>query len=241
LIMLFEILTLFPEALEAYLAASIVGRAREAGLIEVGLTDIRDFAEDRHRTVDDRPFGGGDGMVMKPEPLAAAIRSVLPGRVVLTSAKGRPFDQKKAAEFSLADKIILVCGRYEGVDERVIELLVDEEVSIGDYVLTGGELASLVILDAATRLIPGVLGGENSIEEESFNDGLLEYPHYTRPRVFEGLDVPQVLLNGDHQRIRNWRREQSLRLTRQKRPDLYERSRPNDDRKRTTLDDYKIE
>jgi len=218
--MLFEILTLFPEALEGYLASSILGRARAAGLVEVRVTNVRDFATDKHRTADDRPYGGGAGMVMKPEPLAKAIRKVLPGRVILASPKGRPFDQAKAGELAEQSKLILVCGRYEGVDQRLIDLLVDEEVSVGDYVLTGGELPALIILDATARLIPGVVGGENAVGEDSFSEGLLEYPHYTRPRLFENRQAPQVLLSGDHESIRRWRRRESLRLTLQRRPEL---------------------
>ncbi len=221
--MLFEILTLFPEALEGYLSASILGRAQKAGLVQVKVTDIRRFAVDRHHTADDRPFGGGDGMVMKPEPLAAAIRQAQPGWVILTSPRGRRFDQPRAAKLAALEKIILVCGRYEGVDQRVVDLLVDEEVSIGDYVLTGGELAAMVIVDATVRMIPGVLGGDGSSEEDSFSQGLLEYPHYTRPRVFEGLEVPEVLLSGDHARVARWRRRQSLRLTLRRRPELLAR------------------
>ena len=218
--MLFEILTLFPEALEGYLASSILGRAQAAGLVEVRVTNIRDFATDKHRTADDRPYGGGAGMVMKPEPLAKAIRKALPGRVVLASPKGRPFDQAKAGELAEQGKLILVCGRYEGVDQRLIDLLVDEEVSVGDYVLTGGELPALIILDATARLIPGVVGGENAVGEDSFSEGLLEYPHYTRPRLFENRQTPPVLLSGDHECIRRWRRRESLRLTLQRRPEL---------------------
>lgn len=218
--MFFEILTLLPEAMEGYLAASILGRAQAAGLVEIRVTNIREFATGKHRTADDRPYGGGNGMVMKPEPLAKAIRAALPGRVVLTSPRGRPFDQAKARELAGVDKLILVCGRYEGVDQRLIDLLVDEEISVGDYVLTGGELPALIVLDATARLIPGVLGGEGSAGEDSFSEGLLEYPHYTRPRVFEDRLTPQVLLSGDHESIRRWRRRESLWLTLQRRPEL---------------------
>ncbi len=218
--MFFEILTLFPEAVEGYLNTSVLGKAVEKGLIRVKVTNIRDFTADRHKTADDRPFGGGSGMVMKPEPLAAAIKAALPGRVILTSPRGRPFDQRVARRLAELEKIILVCGRYEGVDQRVIDRYVDEELSVGDYVLTGGELAALIIIDAAARLIPGVLGDEGSIAEESFADGLLEYPHYTRPREFEGLRVPEVLLNGDHAKIAAWRRKEALRATWSRRPDL---------------------
>ena len=223
--MFFEILTLFPEAVEGYLEASILGRARKEGLVRVEVTNIRDFALDKHQVTDDRPYGGGDGMLMKPEPLAAAIRRALPGRVMLTSPRGRPFDQAKARELTREDKVILVCGRYEGVDQRVIDLLVDEEISIGDYVLTGGEIAALAVIDATVRLIPGVLGGEDSSEEDSFSRGLLEHPHYTRPREFEGLEVPEVLLSGDHARIRRWRDRESVRVTLANRPELLDKVR----------------
>jgi len=218
--MFFEILTLFPESMEGYLGASILGRARDKGLVRVKITNIRDYALDKHQVTDDRPYGGGDGMLMKPEPLAAAIRQALPGRVLLTSPRGVPFNQARAGSLTGYDKVILVCGRYEGVDQRVIDLLVDEEISIGDYVLTGGELAALAIIDATARLIPGVLGGEDSSAEDSFSQGLLEHSHYTRPREFEGLEVPEILLSGDHARIRSWRRMDSLRTTLANRPEL---------------------
>ena len=222
--MFFEILTLFPEALEGYLATSIVGRAIKAGRVEARVTNIRDFALDKHQVTDDRPYGGGDGMLMKPEPLAAAIRQALPGRVVLTSPRGRPLSQAGARRLAQEKRLILVCGRYEGVDQRVIDSLVDEELSIGDYVLTGGELAALVIVDATVRLLPGVLGSEGSCRDDSFSQGLLEHPHYTRPQVFEGREVPEVLLSGDHARIERWRRRESLRVTLTNRPDLLDRA-----------------
>ena len=220
--MLFEILTLFPEAVEGYLDASIIGRARRAGLIEIQVTNIRDFTHDKHRTADDRPFGGGDGMVMKPEPLAEAIKAALPGRVILASPRGERLTQAKVGELAGRDKLILVCGRYEGVDQRVIDLYVDEEISCGDYVITGGELAAMIMVDATARLIPGVLGAEGSAEEESFSDGLLEYPQYTRPREFEGQSAPEVLFSGDHAAIRDWRRRESIRTTAQRRPEMLE-------------------
>lgn len=221
--MLFEILTLFPEAVEGYLDASIIGRARQAGLIEVVVTNIRDFAHDKHRTADDRPFGGGDGMVMKPEPLAEAIKAALPGRVILASPRGERLNQAKVGELVGWDKLVLVCGRYEGVDQRVIDLYVDEEISCGDYVITGGELAAMIMVDATARLIPGVLGAEGSAEEESFSDGLLEYPQYTRPREFEGQGVPEILFSGDHAAIREWRRRESIRTTAARRPEMLEK------------------
>lgn len=236
----FEILTLFPEVVEPYLSASILGRAVAAGLVGFKVTNIRDFALDRHQVVDDKPYGGGDGMLMKPEPLAAAIRRAQPGRVILTSPRGKKFDQEKAAELAGMDRLILVCGRYEGVDQRVIDLLVDEELSIGDFVLTGGELAALAIADATTRLIPGVLGGADSSLEDSFSQGLLEHPHYTRPPEFEGLAVPEILLSGDHGRIRAWRRRESLRATLLKRPELLATA-DLDDADRSELDDLRAE
>lgn len=223
-----EILTLFPRMCEGYLAESILGKAREAGLLQVRVIDIRDHAEGRHRVTDDAPYGGGAGMVMKPEPITAAIeaaRARLPGAVVvLTSPRGRRFDQALARRFADEGRLVLVCGRYEGVDERVMSS-VDMEVSVGDFVLTGGELAALCVVDAAARLVPGVLGNEASAGAESFAGGeaLLEHPHYTRPPEFRGMRVPEVLLSGDHRRIERWRRRESLRATRDRRPELFAR------------------
>lgn len=220
-----EILTLFPGMATGYLSESIVGKAIERGLIEVRVTDIRSFAEGKHRVCDDAPYGGGAGMVMKVEPLVAAIeasRARWPRcRVLLMSPRGEPITQAKVRELgALPDGVVLVCGRYEGVDERVLRY-VDSEVSLGDFVLTGGELAALTIIDAASRLSPGVLGNEASAGAESFEDGLLEYPHYTRPPSYRGDEVPAVLQSGDHARIARWRRWKSLRLTRDRRPDLF--------------------
>jgi tRNA (guanine37-N1)-methyltransferase len=222
-----EILTLFPRMCEGYLSESILGKAREAGLLDARVTDIRAYASGRHRVTDDAPYGGGGGMVMKPEPLTAAIeaaRERLPGaRVVLTSPRGVPFSQRLAEELAEHGRVIIACGRYEGVDERV-RTAVDMEVSSGDFVLTGGELAALCIVDAAARLVPGVLGNETSAGRESFAGGpLLEYPHYTRPPTFRGVEVPGVLLSGDHRRVERWRRRESLRATRDRRPDLFAR------------------
>jgi len=223
-----EILTLFPRMCEGYLAESILGKARESGILEARVTDVREHAEGRHRVTDDAPYGGGAGMVMKPEPLVAAIeaaRARLPGAmVVLTSPRGARLDQRLARRLAEHGKLILVCGRYEGVDERVMTA-VDMEVSAGDFVLTGGELAALCVVDAAARLVPGVLGNEASAGAESFGDGeaLLEHPHYTRPPEFRGMKVPEVLLSGDHRRIEAWRRRESLRATRERRPDLFAR------------------
>ena len=220
----FTVLTLFPEMFSVLLAGGIVRRAIEAEYITVEPVNIRDFAKDRHRTVDDRPYGGGSGMLMKPEPLAEAIRQA--GKKhpeawkILLTPQGRLFDQKVARELAEQPSVILVCGRYEGVDERVREHLVDEELSIGNYVLTGGELAAMVIIDAVTRLVPGTLGSEASAQEDSFSGGLLEYPQYTRPRSFEGVDVPEVLVSGNHAAIKEWRRRASLVRTMLTRPDL---------------------
>jgi len=219
-----EILTLFPRMVAAPLQESILGKAIAKGLLRVRVTDIRDFAEGKHRVTDDVPYGGGAGMVMKPEPLVAAIEAAKArepgGRVVLMSPQGRRFDQEKALELSRAPALVLVCGRYEGVDERVLRW-VDEELSLGDFVLSGGEVAALAVVDAVGRLVPGVLGNELSAQSESFaGEGLLEGPQYTRPPEFRGLRVPEVLLSGDHARIAGWRREQAMARTRERRPDL---------------------
>ena len=226
--MIIDILTIFPQMVAAPLRESIVGKAIDRQLIDVRVTNIRDFALDKHNTTDDRPFGGGSGMVMKPEPLAAAIASVRAAdpsvRVILLSPQGRMFKQEIAFELSRLQHICLVCGRYEGVDERIRNHYVDDEISIGDYVLTGGELPALIVLDSVARLVPGVLGSDESIAEESFVGGLLEYPHYTRPEIFEGHRVPEILLSGNHAAIRRWRRQQSLLRTRLRRPDLLEKN-----------------
>lgn len=238
--MLFDIVTLFPEMFTGPLTESMLKRARQAGLIDVRLHNIRDYATDRHRTTDDAPYGGGAGMVMKAEPLAAAIRAVVAAGgsaeetaeeeitplVVLLSPDGQPFTQAMAAELQSWPRLVLVCGHYEGVDERVRAVLVDREVSIGDYVLTGGELAAMVVLDAVARLVPGVLGAE-SITEESHSGDLLEYPHYTRPSLWEGHTVPPVLLSGHHGEVAKWRRRQRVRRTLKRRPDLFVRAGGN--------------
>ncbi|MCJ7708814.1 MAG: tRNA (guanosine(37)-N1)-methyltransferase TrmD [Anaerolineales bacterium] len=223
--MRFDIFTLIPSALEAYLSASVLGRARAAGLIEVRLHDIRSYTTDRHHTTDDTPYGGGGGMVMKPEPVFAAVEGVLGESatsvpVILLTPQGRTFSQRLAAELARHERLALICGRYEGVDERIRQHLASDEISVGDYVLTGGELPALIVVDAVARLIPGVLGDEGAVEDDSHASGLLEYPHYTRPPEFRGWKVPEVLLSGDHGRIAAWRREQSLRRTRLRRPDL---------------------
>ena len=220
-----DVLTLFPQVFEAPLAASVLGRARERGIVELLTHDIRGYTTDRHHVVDDYPYGGGAGMVMKPEPLFAAVAGVRamaepPGRCLLLSPQGRRFDQRIAEELAREPRLLLVCGHYEGFDERVREHLADDELSIGDYVLSGGEAAAWVVVDAVVRLLPGVLGSEQSLDEETFTDGLLEYPHYTRPPEFRGLTVPDILLSGHHGEIEKWRRRQRIIRTAQRRPDL---------------------
>lgn len=222
--MIFDFLTIFPEFFASPLQEGIVRRALNDGKVQVGVHNIRDFATDRHQMTDDRPFGGGEGMVMKPEPLAACLQSArrdgMNARVVLLSPVGKRFDQRNAERLAAYDQLILVCGRYEGVDERFRELYVDEELSIGDYVLTGGELAALVVLDAVIRLLPGVLGCGESASNDSFSCGLLKHRQYTRPRIFEGIAVPEVLLGGDHAAIARHRLIESVEITLQRRPDL---------------------
>ena len=226
--MRFDILSIFPEMFPFLIDYGIVGRAVESGKLKINVVNIRNFGEGPHLMTDDRPFGGGDGMVMKPEPIFRALESIpkLKGKrkVVLLTPQGQLFDQSIALSLSELQQIILVCGRYEGVDERVRSRYVDMEISIGDYILTGGELPAMIIVEAVSRLIPGILGGERSHLEETFEDCLLEYPHYTRPRIFKGDEVPPVLLSGDHKEIRLWRRAQSIKRTLEKRPDLLERA-----------------
>ena len=223
----FTVITIFPEMLESPLGHSILKKAQEKGLISVRTVDLRDYATDRHRTTDDSPYGGGQGMVMKPEPLVAAIedarKTLANPRVVLLAPQGRLFTQEQAARLAQEKELVLICGRYEGIDERV-KGFVDEELSIGDYTLSGGEPAAVVVIDAVTRLIPGVLGNVKSSQEESFADGLLEYPHYTRPEEFRGMKVPEILLSGDHDKVRSWRRQMSLKVTRRRRPDLFHKA-----------------
>jgi tRNA (guanine37-N1)-methyltransferase len=249
----FDIITIFPEFFSGPLDYGIVRRAREAGLIETRIHDLRDFTRDRHRTVDDRPFGGGEGMVMKPEPLFEAVESLLEGGVarpvpsgtaiVLLSAAGKLFRQEAARKFARLDQVVLICGRYEGVDERVAQHLATDEISIGDFVLSGGELPAAMILDAVTRLIPGALGNEDSAVNESFSEleaaadgarhavplretapncvrGILDYPHYTRPQKYREWDVPEVLMSGNHEEVRRWRRKKAIEKTLRNRPDL---------------------
>ena len=222
--MRFDILTLFPEMFSSPFKESILAKAIEKGLIEVRTINIRDFALDKHRIVDDAPYGGGQGMVMKVEPIARAIEQVKSEdpsvRTIYLTPEGKPLNQEMARQLSSRSHLILLCGRYEGVDERARELFVDEEISIGDYVLTGGELAAMVLIDAVSRLLPGVLGSDRSAEEDSFFGSLLEYPQYTRPATFRGYEVPEVLLSGNHQAISLWRRKEALRRTWMRRPDL---------------------
>jgi tRNA (guanine37-N1)-methyltransferase len=222
--MKFDILTIFPAMFDGPLTESILKRAADKGLIDIGIHNIRDYALDKHSTTDDYPYGGGAGMVMKVEPLAACIeqvKGVTPGaRVILTSPRGRSLTHALACELAHETALIIICGRYEGVDERVRELFVDDEISIGDFVLTGGELAAMVIVDSVARMVPGVLGCDDSAVGDSFADGLLEYPHYTRPPEFRGARVPDVLLSGNHQEIARWRRRQSLLRTFRSRPEL---------------------
>lgn len=226
--MKFDILTLFPAMFEGPLTESIIRRAVERGLLNIRLHQIRDFATDRHKVVDDAPYGGGDGMVMKAEPIAACIEAVKVerpnARVILTTPRGRLFDDAAARELAQEEEVIVICGRYEGVDERVRELFVDDEFSIGDVVLTGGELAAMVMVDATARFIPGVLGSPGSAEMDTFSNGLLEYPHYTRPAEFRGSTVPPVLLSGNHAEVARWRRRKALEKTLRTRPDLLERA-----------------
>ena len=223
--MKFDIVTIFPRMVEAGLAEGVVGRAIERGLLDVRIRDLRDHTSDRHRSVDDVPYGGGPGMVMKPEPLALAVEAIrqergTPGAVVLLSPQGRRFSQTEATRLSAMSHVVLLCGRYEGIDERVRELVATEELSIGDYVLSGGELPALVILDAVSRLVPGVVGDMASVDGDSFSRGLLDYPHYTRPAEFEGHRVPDVLLSGHHGEVRRWRKREALTRTLERRPEL---------------------
>ena len=223
--MRFDVLTLFPEMMEGIFSSSIIGRARDAGILDIHCTNIRDFTKDKHRRVDDTPYGGGYGMVMMCQPAVDCIRAVKnqearKTRTIYLSPQGEVFTQQKARELCSYDRLILLCGHYEGIDERILELEVDEEISVGDYVLTGGELPAAILVDCVARLQDGVLANRECYEKESLSDGLLEHPQYTRPRVFEGLEVPEVLVNGNHALQEQWKREQSLERTRRKRPDL---------------------
>lgn len=234
--MKFSILTIFPEMFAGFLRHGIVRRALDQGLIETGIINIRDHAAGHHRVTDDRPFGGGDGMVMKPEPLAAAIRAVIDDTVktetIHLTPQGVGFSQKVAREISNIDHVVLICGRYEGVDERICETMVDRELSIGDYVLTGGEIPAMVVIDAVTRLLPGALGGEHSADTDSFANQRLAHAQYTRPRVFEGQTVPEILLSGNHRKIDQWRVESALIRTCLKRSDLLSQRLLNEEERR---------
>ncbi|MBU0483164.1 MAG: tRNA (guanosine(37)-N1)-methyltransferase TrmD [Proteobacteria bacterium] len=222
--MIFDILTIFPDLLESPLNEGIIRRAIKDGKIAVNIHNIRDFATDKHAMTDDRPFGGGEGMVMKPEPILAALNQVKQqqgvGLVVMLSPQGRPYNQAVAEELAGHDHLIMICGRYEGVDERILTRVVDDEISIGDYILTGGELAAMVLVDSITRLLPGVLGCAESATQDTFSRGLLKHPQYTRPRIFEGDEVPDVLLSGDHAAVDEWRFLAAVRQTLKKRPEL---------------------
>lgn len=225
-----DVVTIFPRMVQAPLGEGIVQRAVARGLVSIGVHDLRDFTDDRHRTVDDAPFGGGPGMVMKAEPFFRAVDALLPAgpttrdAVILLSPRGRRFDQAAAERLSRLDRLVLLCGRYEGIDERVASVAT-EELSLGDFVLTGGEVAALAVVEAAVRLLPEALGDEGSAEADSFADGILDHPQYTRPAVVRGHGVPEVLLSGDHERIRRWRRKEALRATRERRPDLMREAR----------------
>jgi tRNA (guanine37-N1)-methyltransferase len=222
-----DVVTTFPGMFSGPMDESMIKRARERGLLDFRVHDLRDYTTDRHRSTDDAPYGGGAGMVMRPEPLFGAVESLRqegPGRVIAMTPQGQLFDQRTALRLARESRLILLCGHYEGFDERVLEHLVDEELSIGDYVLTGGELPAMVVVDAVVRLLPGVLGSEESLQEESHSSGLLEYPQYTRPPEFRGWAVPEILLSGNHGAIARWRREQSLLRTLRRRPDLLARA-----------------
>ena len=218
--MKFDVLTLFPEMFEI-LNHSIIGKAIEKDLIDINLINIRDFSKDKHKKVDDTPYGGGAGMVMKPDVVYDAYQSIKDknAKVIYMSPQGKPLNQKKVEELSKENHLIILCGHYEGIDQRVLDKIVDEEISIGDYVLTGGEIPAMVLIDSVSRYVEGVLK-EDSIKEESFSNGLLEYPQYTRPEVFEGMKVPEILLSGHHENIEKWRKEKSLEMTKKKRPDI---------------------
>ncbi len=235
--MRFDIVTIFPGMVEAGLAEGVVGRARARGVLDIAVHNLRDFTTDRHHVVDDVPFGGGPGMVMKPEPFFAAMEAIIarrgqPGAVVLLTPAGRRFTQAEARRLAGLGHVVALCGRYEGVDERVRERWATDEVSIGDYVLSGGELPALVLVDAVARLVPGVVGDDQSVEADSFGRGLLDYPHYTRPAVFAGMAVPEVLTSGHHGEIRRWRRQQALRRTLERRPELLETAELDDEERR---------
>lgn len=225
----YHILGLFPDAFDSYFQQSLIGKAREKGALNFFYHPLRDWALDAHKKVDDKPYGGGRGMVFLPEVVCPAVRELKTRhkikRVILTSPRGRSFDNRLAKELSRDDSLLFLCGRYEGVDQRAIDLVVDEEVSLGDYVISGGELAATVMIDAISRFVPGVVGQSESVELDSFEGGLLEHPHYTRPEVFENSPVPEVLVSGNHQKITEWRRQEALRITWQRRPDLLKKAK----------------
>ncbi len=227
----FDLISIFPGMFESPFAESILKRAQDQGLLEIRFHDLRDYTLDKHHRVDDYPFGGGAGMVMNVEPIDRAVQAVKQdrpkARTLLLSPSGKLFDQQKALELSQLEEIILVCGRYEGVDERVPLHVVDEELSIGDFVLSGGEIAAMAVVESVTRLVPGVIGDETCLEEESFSDGLLEYPQYTRPRDYQGAKVPEVLVSGDPKKIREWQKQEALKKTGRHRPDLLKKSDSN--------------
>ena len=225
--MRFDIITIFPELFAGVLDCGILRRARQSGRLDVRIVNLRDFASDRHKSVDDRPYGGGEGMVLLPAPLFEAVEACrqdgVRSVVVLTTPQGRTWTQDTAREFASLEQVILICGRYEGVDQRVVDALVDREISIGDFVLTGGEIPAMVVLDSVARLLPGVLGCEDSARNESFSTGMLDYPQYTRPAEFRGMAVPEILLSGNHAEIERWRRERAIEKTRRRRPELLEK------------------
>ncbi|HEU4963045.1 MAG TPA: tRNA (guanosine(37)-N1)-methyltransferase TrmD [Bacilli bacterium] len=232
-----DIVTIFPDMFEGVIGSSILGRARQQELVDIRLVDFRAFSNNKHNTVDDTPYGGGGGMVLKPDPIFAAVESLMEEgkrpRVVLTCPQGEVYSQAKALEFAAEEHLVIIAGHYEGYDERIRQHLITDEISIGDYVLTGGELPAMVIVDSVTRLLPGVLGNETSAVLDSFREGLLEYPHYTRPAEFQGLGVPEILMSGHHANIERWRRKESIRRTLLRRPDLLERAE-------LTADDLKL-
>lgn len=233
------VLTIFPEMFDSVLNSSILGRASKEGLVEISPVDIRPFSTLKHKNTDDYPFGGGAGMVMLAQPICDAVRKLrsegYKGKCLYMSPRGKALTQDKVRELAKEDGLILLCGHYEGVDQRAIDAVVDEELSLGDFVLTGGELAAMAVCDAVSRYVPGVLGSGESTDEESFSDGLLEYPQYTRPREFEGVEVPEVLLNGNHAHIKAWRRQQSLLVTARMRPDMFEKAHMTDKERSETL------
>ena len=239
-----NILTIFPEMFKSFFSASILGRAREQGLIDIRTTDIRPFSNSKHHNTDDYPFGGGAGMVMMAQPILDAMKAVTAeypsAKRIYLSPRGKKLTTSLARELAREKELILLCGHYEGVDQRALDACVDEEISIGDYILTGGETAAMVLVDCVARFIPGVLGSSDSPEEESFSDGLLEYPQYTRPRTLKGMDVPEILLNGDHAKIKAWRRRESLKATLKHRPDLLETA-PLDEKDLIMLDEIRKE